>query len=256
MVNDPSISASEVAKIISQDMGISTKVLQLANSAFYGIPRTISTVQNALVLLGMKVVANIVLGIAVNQNLRGHSQSQLDQKKFWNHSMAVGILAKKLAPFTQTFKSIDPEEAFCAGFLHNLGILVLDRFFPTELNAILRLSSESKIPLTLAEVQVLGVHSGQIGGWLTSKWELPANLRMPIQFFAYPETAPQSFEITTLVALSHVICTENGFEICPGEITPPAKAEWFELLGLQKEKSLEVLEQVPAEIQKMESILF
>ena len=130
IINDPTTTAVDVANLISRDLSLTSKVLRLANSAFYGIPRTVTTVQNAVVILGLKVINTMVFSITVVKMFPGDGRNELfSRKKFWAHSLACAVLARQLALRMRKFTLFDPEECFCAGLIHDIGRVVLDQYF-------------------------------------------------------------------------------------------------------------------------------
>lgn len=253
LVNEPLVSASDVAALISTDVSITAKLLRLANSAFYGIPRTITTVQNAVVILGMKVVNSLVLGVAVNQTFAGKAKTDLDQNMFWSHSLATAAAAKRLAPLAYGMHPVEPEEAFCAGLMHDLGQLVLDRFFTDEFAQILSSAKQKSKPLSYTEEQHIGHHHGEIGGWLTSKWELPTNLRMPIIYHHTPLLAPHGQSIAIIVAIANALAHQSGYHKFPEEAYESIPAEWLNTLGLDDDDLGRVLSALPADVEQLES---
>ena len=97
-VNDPNTSASQISNIVSSDPSLAAKALRLANSAFYGIPKTITTVQNAVVILGLRVINSIVLNISLFEMFKDKDDNKIfDARKFWKHSVYCGTIAKMLA---------------------------------------------------------------------------------------------------------------------------------------------------------------
>jgi HD-like signal output (HDOD) protein len=221
IINDPTTTAVDVANLISRDLSLTSKVLRLANSAFYGIPRTVTTVQNAVVILGLKVINTMVFSITVVKMFPGDGNNQLfSRKKFWAHSLACAVLSRQLALRMRKFTLFDPEECFCAGLIHDIGRIVLDQYFHEEFVKAIHKVTAEKISLLKAESDVFGFTHTEVGDWLTSRWELPQDIRVPIVYHHAPSKTEYAREITTLVHLADSLCYETGY-LLPGLDTPP-----------------------------------
>ncbi len=221
IINDPTTTAVDVANLISRDLSLTSKVLRLANSAFYGIPRTVTTVQNAVVILGLKVINTMVFSITVVKMFPGDGNHPLfSRKKFWTHSLACAVLSRQLALRMRKFTLFDPEECFCAGLIHDIGRIVLDQFFHENFLKAIKKSMDGKITLLQAEQDIFGFSHMDVGDWLTSRWELPQDIRIPIVFHHTPGKTEYAREITTLVHLADNLCYDTGY-ILPGIDTKP-----------------------------------
>src|SRR5579871_2886367 len=132
-INDPGTSAEELSRLVSLDQGLSSKMLRIVNSAYYGFPKRISTITHAVVILGFNTVRNLVLGVSAFGMLpqKGVS-SGLDRMKFWEHSVATAVAANVLSKQRQPQTRSAMEEAFVAGLLHDVGKLFLDCYFPVQ----------------------------------------------------------------------------------------------------------------------------
>jgi HD-like signal output (HDOD) protein len=133
MVDNPKTSASRLGKVISTDQALTAKVLKIANSPFYGFPRKISTIDFAIIVLGYDALKEIVISISLVSSLQKKSDQYFDAKGFWDHSIASGVLARRLA------RDLDYRvsgEVFVGGLLHDMGISVLHRYFRAEFKRI------------------------------------------------------------------------------------------------------------------------
>ncbi len=236
IINNPTTTASDVANLISRDVSLTSKVLRLANSAFYGIPRTVTTVQNAVVILGLKVINTMVFSISVVKIFPADSNNEFfSRKKFWNHSLACAIMSRRLAQGMKRFSLSDPEECFCAGLIHDIGRVVLDQYFHENFLKAIQLAHKDRIALVEAEDRIFGFNHSHVGDWLTARWELPVDIRTPIIHHHSPGAAEQGKEITYLVHLADFLCHEAGYTLPGIEASPPLNTEVAEYLGLTKE---------------------
>lgn len=163
-------SAHELAQAIGADQVLTAKLLRLANSAYYGFARQITTVRDAVVLLGFRAVRSAALASSVIDALPG--SVNLDYEQMWRHSVTVGMLAEVLARAYGRHQ----DEAFTAGILHNIGRLALDQQRPAVLQAARALSVERGISIWEAERALLGFTDVELGAGLALHWNFPQEL--------------------------------------------------------------------------------
>ncbi len=170
ITEDDRFSAHELAQVIATDQALSAKMLRLSNSAYYGFPRTISTVRDAVVLLGFRAVRSATLASCVIDAMEG--TTNLDYHDFWHFSVTVGMLAEVLGRATESHQN----EAFTGGVMHNIGRLALDQHFPDALNESLAYANEHHVDLHEAQRTVIGFDDARLGGALTLHWNFPQPL--------------------------------------------------------------------------------
>lgn len=178
MIEDPRTNASQLGRLISKDQGLVTKILTVANSPLYGIPRRVSTIDFAIVVLGFSHIKNIVVALTMMDAIKTSSTEKFSQRKFWLHSLMTATAAKKIADdlgFSAT------GEIFTMGLLHDLGIPVIYKFFNKEYEEIIKKVKNDGINFDDAEKDVLGITHQEIGGYLLEKWNLPNNLISIVQ---------------------------------------------------------------------------
>ncbi len=163
-------SAHELAQAIGADQALTAKLLRLANSAYYGFSRQITTVRDAVVLLGFRAVRTAALTSSVIDALPG--ANHLDQEQIWGFSVTVGMLAEVLARAHGRHQ----DEAFTAGVLHNIGRLALDQHRPEALQAARRLATERNVTVWQTERQLLGFSDTELGGGMALHWNFPQEL--------------------------------------------------------------------------------
>ena len=168
LVNDPDCPLSQVARAISSDPSIAVKSLRLVNSAYYGLREKVNSVDHAVVLLGMKVVKNLVFTATVFDTL--HS----DEEALMRHSISCGVIMKILVE-SGAMKDCpigDPDEAFVFGLLHDVGKIIIGQFMTTESALISAASNDREIPWCEAEREILGFDHAEMGAQLALKWKL------------------------------------------------------------------------------------
>lgn len=172
LTNDPNCTAQELQKVIGMDEVLSAKVLRLVNSARYGLPRRITTLSHAVILLGFETVRNLAIGAAtVRLVLRHGVNSPVNRQRFWEHSLETGLAASTLAKHLRK-DLILREEMFLTGLLHDLGILFLSQSFPEEYRAVLE-RCQSLEEVQSVEQELLGITHGEVGAKMVEHWNLP-----------------------------------------------------------------------------------
>jgi len=173
-------SAHELAQAISSDPALTARVLRVANSAYFGFPRRIITVRDAVVLLGFRQVRATALAACALSALP--TGGTIDPRPLWQHAITVGLVAELLARSTRRHV----EEAFTAGVLHNIGRLALDQARPAEFRAALTLARREGLPLHQAQAALLGYTDAEVGGALALRWAFPEELALAIAHHARP----------------------------------------------------------------------
>jgi len=168
---DPDSSASDLAKVIMKDPPLTAKLLRVVNSPFFGQVRKISTVDQAVVTLGMRTVTAVALSMSI-YDITGKIDALIDRKKFWRHSLEVAISARMIA---EKVGYSQPEEAFVAGLLHDIGILILESSFPEEFRRIWKLVEAGENQAAVEE-RTWGTNHAKVGQFLLEQWGLPENI--------------------------------------------------------------------------------
>lgn len=246
VMRDDSSSADDVTKVLSSDQALTGKVLKLVNSSFYGVPSEVTKISRAVVLLGFTGVRNLALGFGSMDTL-SKLKGQLDMNDFWNHAMANAAAAQSLAPFV-THRT-DPEEAFIAGLMHDIGAYVLAVAVPDEYLRIMAEPAEKRLQL---EAEVMGLTHAQVGQGLLKFWELPdafADVARYHHDIAVASSGDQP--LTTLVALADVMaCVHGGaFEDPVSEVD---LARLMAAEGLGAEQMCQAMKGMDAKIEEMQ----
>ena len=174
LTSDPNVSVAEVSKLIERDPVLTTKLLKISNSAYYGMRQVVGTLKLALVILGVREVRNIVLGIAALDTFRDEdTETLLGQQGLWRHSLLVAGMSKKLGAYLEL--SLQGED-FIAGLIHDIGKLVLWKHLGAEYRELFERAQREGIPLYQLEEDVLGFNHADTSAALTELWHLPETL--------------------------------------------------------------------------------
>ncbi len=181
-------SPTDLTKVISLDPVLTGKIMQLVNSAYFGISREIISPVRAVIMLGMNTVKNLVLGTAVLKTFRKRQNFRaLNMDMFWEHSLGVGVIAKLIAKK----RNIDNrllEGYFIAGLLHDIGKIPLNSKFSNEYINILEDPGIEPQPLFISEKKSLGIDHTHVGNLIAEKWKLGEEISDSITFHHTPET--------------------------------------------------------------------
>jgi putative nucleotidyltransferase with HDIG domain len=176
IVSNPMTSAADLNEVIAVDQALTAKVLRLANSAYYGFPKEITTIPQAVVILGFNTIRNLALSVSVHKMLfEGKERTHFSPREFWKHSVGTAVASKLLAKRIG-FKA--EENAFTAGLLHDIGKNFFEQHTP-EYNAVLDTALLGEEPLWKVERAQLGLDHAQVGAWMAEKWNLPPTWRPP-----------------------------------------------------------------------------
>ncbi|MBI1177685.1 HDOD domain-containing protein [bacterium] len=204
-IRKPSPSTARLSDIIRQDLSLCSKLLQLVNSAFFGLPHKIDNPEEALLYLGLENVRALVLSIQVFSLFDQVKVAQFSLDALWDHSWAVGSLARCIAHFEKR-PTEEIETAFTAGLLHDLGKLVLVNGIPRSWQQALESSKKDKLPLWQAERDHLGATHAETGAALLAMWGLSDQIVEAVAFHHEPEqSGSTSFCALTAVHAANVL---------------------------------------------------
>jgi putative nucleotidyltransferase with HDIG domain len=236
LLRDPDASIQAVAEIIGEDIGMTVKIMQLLNSAFYGLARKVTSAEEAAVYLGIDTLRALVLTIGVFSGFEERALPGQIVEDIYQHSMKTGALAKAIA--TQEGMEKDQiEEAFMAGLLHDLGKLVMVHNMPTTYGRLLRATLNKDLPIHAAEMEIFGATHEQIGAYLAGLWGLPDVIIEAVAFHHAPEQCPSSgFDPLGAVHAADALAHANANNY-KGANNQRLSVPYLERLGLEKHYS-------------------
>jgi len=202
-------SANELRKIVECDPAIVARILKVANSALYGFTRQIDTLSHALALLGMQTVKNLVLAASLRQVF---TRFGLMEKLLFEHASLAGPVAHRLA--RELSGVCDPDEAFVAGLLHDLGQIVLANNHREEYEAVFARTYNQSMSFIEVENAAFGFHHGELGGEVARRWQLSELQEKVIRYHHEPELlielAPEAQRLTALITVASSALTKLG----------------------------------------------
>jgi len=242
VVNDPRSSANHVADVISKDPNLTTKLLKIVNSSFYGLPSKVDTISRAVTILGNKELSTLALGTSVLTIFGEIPADLVDMKSFWEHSIACGVAARMIAQYKNIAYT---ERLFVAGLLHDIGRVIIYKHLPTQGREVLLQAQRTGCLLRSAEFEMIGSDHTQIGGMLVKKWKLPTVLEEALAYHHQP-TLSQHLPEAGIVHVADILINALAIGTSGERFVPPLIPQVWTELGLQTEmllRSVQLLDQ-------------
>jgi HD-like signal output (HDOD) protein len=246
-VNNPRSSTQDISNIISNDPGLSTRLLKLVNSAFYRFSSKIETVSRALLLVGTQQIRDLALATSVVNLFKGIPDSFVSMESLWKHSVACGLAAKKLAITRQSESSA--ERFFAAGIIHDIGRLVIYKKIPeTAHDMISRCKTERK-PLCLVEKEVIGFDHAELGHTLAQSWNLPPSLNEAIAYHHAPWLAKKHPVEACVIHIADYLAYEMRLGDSGEQYMPPLDEKVWKVTGIPASVMPSLSKEVRSEIE-------
>ena len=202
-LQDSEASIKGIADIIEMDQAISSKVLHIVNCAFYGFRSKISSIPQAVMILGFNTVKNAIVSVSILDVFALKAKFQgFNVKNFWGHSIAVAVISKRLA---EKSRLAPPEDAFVAGLLHDMGKLIMMQYFMEEFGRVWEEMQKDGSTFYEAEKKVLPVDHAQIGAYLAQKWLFPEPLIYAISNHHRNEISSNTDGLSVCVILGNLL---------------------------------------------------
>lgn len=223
ILKNNSTSTYELIGAISKDQGLTTKILAVANSPFYGLQRRVSSLEFAIMVLGNEEIKSIVIALSLSGAIKIESSENFNYNDFWYHSLVVGSAAKEIARYLGHLDIAT--DAFIGGMLHELGIQVMYKYFPNEYNEIAERAKTENSDFADLENEILGMTHEKMGRFLAEKWGLPEELSDAIGNHHQPGLSKGNNLIPAIVHLADYMTQKFGI----------AKFFWDENYKLEEE---------------------
>lgn len=247
IMSNPSSSFKDLAIVLVTDQAIASRVLKLANSAYFGLRGKVSSIQYASIVLGQKTLAELITVAATStlmgQGLKGYG---LKAGELWKHSLAVAYGSRFIA---KNINSRLEDDAFSAGLIHDVGKLVLDNYIFEKKQVFEQLMEDGQETLLSAEKRTLGFDHAEIGSAVCNKWSVPENLAAAIRYHHYPISS-QGNELAYILHLADVIAVKIGIGTGTETLYYEIDDEVVKFLGLDKKDMAKILAQVTASVQE------
>lgn len=249
-------SAKKIAGILKKDYALSSKILTLINSAYYSLRRKVQNIQDAISYLGNEKIKEVATTVTVFKNLE-YENEHFSLKKLWLHSVAVAEYSKLCASFS---KKVEPEDAYTAGLLHDLGKIFLLKYLPEKINKVIMHSKKNNLKMYDSEYDILNYDHNMIGQWLTKIWKFPDYIINTckyhnVSFNKRKKEVPQYLQIINHVSIANKIVNKKfeSYSGSYGEYEIDIKEVNYTNIPLKK--ALQFKTDVISKIEKAESVL-
>lgn len=251
-INHPRSSIDDIAKIITEDQGLTARLLRLANSPMFGCYAKVDSITKAATIIGTQQLRDMALAASVMGVFKGIPEDLLNMTSFWRHSIACGIIARSLAIYR---RELNVERLFVAGMLHDLGQVVLAAARPEVSLELLMAQRDTKRFYLDLERELLGFDHAELGGALLEKWKIPVSIAEPVEFHHHPELAEQFRLETSLVHLADIICHAMELGQAAEWGVPPLDETSWDRLGVSAHMLSTVLKQSEVQLAETFAIL-
>ena len=218
---DPDYDLDDVVAVVANDPGLTASLLRIANSAFFGLPSRVTSVNRAVSLLGVQQVHDLLLAQALSGVFSDSDDGSFDMYRFWYRSVYCGCLARVLA---RRCHVLDSERLFVYGLLHDIGHMVLYQRVPGLAAEALAHAIEQAVPLHLAEEAIIGCNHADVGAELCRRWRLPEALWMTLRHHPRPRQAGKLLMESCIVHIGAALaaCSDPRRLRAPGQMDPVA----------------------------------
>jgi len=245
VIENPRVSLNEISSFISGDPALTTKVLRMVNSPVYGFPGRISSVNQAVILLGLTVVKGLLLGVSVFDLM------QKTMIGLWEHSIGTAIFSRIIALKTG---HNEPDEVAVNGLLHDIGKVFLVLQFPDEYSRALTDSQEAGLIIHAAERNQFNTTHASVGSWMAKKWRFPTNLTDVIEYHHKPHLTRSTPVESSIVHVADVLVRARGYGFPGDALMPAVRPEAWELLGLTERDLVEIFKEAEDSLQITEDL--
>lgn len=222
MAENPDTTTEQMGREISKDQILSAKLLKLVNSAFYGFPQKISSLNSAIILLGFNVIKSLIISASIFEIMESKDL------ELWEHSLGCAVVCNILA---RRMGLGDPEEISTAALIHDIGKVAIKIELPHEYEQIHRIVEERGISFLEAEQELLGFNHAEAGGWLTTFWNLPKKLVEPITCHHDPREATNQMA-ASIIHFSDIMIRGLGYGHGADKWVPQLNKRAWQVLAL------------------------
>lgn len=230
IANSPSSSATNVGALINRDTALTSKVLKLVNSPFYGFPQRIRTINHAIVILGFNKVKSLVLTASVFELTADRKSRGLDLRGFWEHALGVAIATAIAAG--EFNRGVASDDAFVGGLLHDFGKVILDQFLTEEYAPVLQTAADEARDLRTVEREMLGFDHQQVGTWVAETWKLPPALVAAIRYHHVPSRARDEREMVNAAHVGNILAHAIGVGVAGNPVISPIDKSVVDQYGI------------------------
>lgn len=252
LLREPDSSIARIEDLIKYDPGLTANLLKLTNSAYFGLPSRISSVRQAILLLGRKRLLQLVTTMCMSGLMKKSVPGyDLPQGGLWRHSVAVAVAADRLV---QSLKITQADEVFTAALLHDIGKMILGDYVQEDLKSIQEMAAKG-ISFEVAEYMVLGTNHADIGARILKSWSMPEELVHAVAWHHDPDQCQENCRLSDLVHVANIAVCGIDCDKRADDSSPEASSKVLGRLGLDPSGIAALAEQTAQEMAKLTDIL-
>jgi HD-like signal output (HDOD) protein len=250
VIADPFATSNDVALVVNKSPSLAALLLKIVNSAYYGFPSRIDRISRAVTIIGTKEISGLALGICVMRAFDDIPADVIDMQAFVRHSLACGMVARILGALNNVEET---EQLFVSGLLHDIGKLIVFKYFPEYTRCILGLAISSAESVFSTEKAVLGLNHTQIARYLLQKWRLPSGLESNVVYHHTPAKAADPMK-AGILQLADLIANALGIGTSGERAVPACDEEVLTGIGVSTSTLQMVIRQAMHQLGPMEAI--
>lgn len=253
VAENPEATASDMHEVVKSDPALAAKLLKVVNSAFYGLPSQIASLERAILMLGLSVVKNLALATSLTRLLKAERIAEpFGPRDLWRHCVSVAVCARMVARHARLPQ---PDEAFVAGLVHDMGLMVEQQLFAAKLGEVATRCHAAPQNFCAAEETAVGADHQAIGSVLAMRWKFPPGLRHAIAYHHEPSSLQPEFQkLATVVYVADTLCCHGRHGFWLTAQTQEISDWMLQLLGLTSERMGEITESLPEMLEEAEGI--
>jgi HD-like signal output (HDOD) protein len=253
IVEDPRATARDMHDVVRADPPLAAKILKVVNSAFYGLPSQIASLDRAILMLGLSAVKNIALAASLSRLFKADAVSeQFAARDFWRHSVATAVGAREIAKLAD---HTAPDEAFVGGLVHDVGLIVALQVLPDKMREVAETCFNQPQDFLSVEQRIIGADHQLFGGVMALKWKFPPALCDAISTHHDPLAAPAAHQpCVAAVHLADLMCAQRQIGFWLTGQTRVITDEVLEVASVSRTQLEHLAEQLPDHVEEAESI--
>ncbi len=213
-------SVKDLSQIIYSDQSMATKIMKMANSSFYRYAQQIKSIDRAIIILGFDEVRAIAVAMSVFDSIYLRKDGvYYNRLRSWNHSLLCGFGTKVLAGLCRRSEEFE-SELFVGGLIHDIGKVLMDRYFPESFAKVLEMIEETSMTMESAERRIFGFDHALLAGRLLRKWKFPDQLVDMVQYHHHPYSARANQSWIALIFVADLMCHQLGYSTYTCEPRP------------------------------------
>jgi HD-like signal output (HDOD) protein len=250
VIADPFATSNDVAQVVNKSPSLAALLLKIVNSAYYGFPSRIDRISRAVTIIGTKEISSLALGICVMRAFNDIPADVLDMQAFIRHSLTCGMVARILGALKNMEQT---EQLFVSGLLHDIGKLIVFKYFPAHARACMQMAVSSGGCVFHAEKELVGLDHPHIGQYLLKKWSLPLVLENNVVFHHMPAKAPNPIQ-AGIIQLADLIANGLGIGSSGEYSVPSLDEEVLDTIEVSTSMLQMVIRQAIHQLKPMEAI--